>query len=98
VGPALGKSRGLELVDQRDHRAGIDAHRRAELLLVGSVARAEEVEEPEERRSQPERLERRRDAGMRRPPEPEEQLARELGERGVVGFGRHLSDLSSTRS
>src|SRR5829696_4671904 len=49
---SLGKPCALELVDQRDHRAGIDAHGRAELLLVGSLARSEEIEQAEQRRRQ----------------------------------------------
>jgi len=42
--PALGKTGGLELVDQLDHGAGIHAHRRAQLLLVRSLETAEQVE------------------------------------------------------
>src|SRR5215211_1679908 len=44
MGSALGKPGGLEVVDQLDHGAGIDAHRRAELLLVRSLEAAEQVE------------------------------------------------------
>jgi hypothetical protein len=40
----------------------------------GSLAASEDVEQAEQRRRQPDRLKCRRDARMRRPPEPKEEL------------------------
>ena len=45
VRPALGESGGFELVDQRHHRAGVDPHRRADLLLNRPFIRPEHVEQ-----------------------------------------------------
>ena len=77
---ALGQTPALELIDQQHHRAAIDAHRRAKLLLVCSLAGPDDVDEPEQGRRQADGLERARRAGVRCPPEPEEELTGELGD------------------
>jgi len=74
----LGQAGGFKLIDQQDHRAAIDSHRRAELLLDGALASAEHVEKAEEGRGQTHRLKRLRNARMGRPPEAEEELTGEL--------------------
>jgi hypothetical protein len=93
---APGKPGGFELVDERDDRARVDAHRRADLLLDCSFACAEDVEQGKQRRRQADRLERLRDARMRGAPEPEEQLSGELGDLEVGGGFHGHSVIFST--
>jgi len=73
-----GKSLRLEIVDERDDRAGVDAHGRAELALHRALARAEHVEHREQGRGEAERLEGGGRPRMGGPPETEEQLPGEL--------------------
>jgi hypothetical protein len=91
----LREAGALELVDQRDHRAGIDPHRRSDLLLNRRVSRPKKAEHCEKRGRQADRLERRGGLRVRGAPEAEEQLAGELGDLGVVWrwrAGRHQTD------
>ena len=83
--PALCEPFTLELVDQGDHRAGVDAHRSADLLLNGALPSPEDVQEREKRRCQADRLERRRGALVRYAPKPEEELTGELGHFDFIG-------------
>ena len=96
--PARGQAGALELVDQRDHRAAIDAERRAELLLDGSLASADDVQQREEGRRQPDGAEQLRGARVRCAPEPEEQLPGELGHRGIGRrMRRHVGSVAQCR-
>lgn len=77
--PALGQPPAFEVVDQLDHGAWIDSHVGAQLLLDGARAGAENIEQREEGWGQANRVQRLRSTRMGNPPEPEEELPRELG-------------------
>jgi hypothetical protein len=77
---ALSQTGGLELIDQSDHRAGIDPDRRADLLLDRRSARQKKVEHGKKRGRDADRSEGRRGLGVRNTPEAEEQLACEFGD------------------
>jgi AcrR family transcriptional regulator len=83
VGPAFGEALGFELVDEHDHRAAVDAHLRADLLLYRARASPERVEQREQGGCQTDRLESFGRAGMRRAPQAEEELAGKVGDAAV---------------
>src|SRR4051812_4626822 len=92
---ALRKPGALELVDQRHHSAAIDAQRPAQLLLDRSLASADHVQDREQGRRQADRAKQLRGARVGRPPEPEEELPGELGDRRLGGRMRcHADSLS----
>src|SRR5687768_9971321 len=84
---SLGEAGALEVVYQGDHRAGVDTDRSADLLLDRQSLRQEVVEHREEGGRETDRFERGRGLGVRRTPEAEEELPRELGD-GRIGWVR----------
>jgi hypothetical protein len=99
TGPALGQSCSLKLIDQRDHRAGIDAHRRADFLLISSLVSPEDVEEREERRGHPKRLECLRKARIAMTPAPSHHscygMPAYAKDRKVVSFCQNAQKFNS---
>jgi hypothetical protein len=77
------------LVDQRDHRAPIDAQRLAELLLNCSLASGDDVQHSEEGRREVDGAKRLRSARVYCAPDPEKELPGELGDRGIGRRVRH---------
>ena len=80
---ALGQPGTLELIDQRDHRRAVDAHRCSELLLDSSFACSDDVEQGEQGGRKSNRRKRIGDPRVRSAPQPEEELPGELGDRRI---------------
>ena len=90
------QARGLHFVDQGDHGVAVDTERVRELLLILLGAECEVAEDRERARSDPKRLESRREQ-LRRPSSDLRQQERERV--GVIRLGRrvHASEYRPVR-